>query len=94
MRALKPEMTTVWVVQPQLKFNVKPNYNLDLISEAIALTKALPRTKLIGSSIVKIGKLSPKEFFGKGKVQELASLVNSNKIQLVIINGQISPQFL
>ena len=40
---------------------------------------------------MKIEKLSPKEFFGKGKVEEIASILKSNKIQLVIINGQISP---
>ncbi len=57
----------------------------------VALTKALPGTKLSGSTIVPIEKLSPKEFFGKGKVEELTSVFKSNKIQLVIINSQISP---
>ena len=51
----------------------------------------MPGTKLIGSTIVKIEKLSPREFFGKGKVEELALVFKSNKIHLVIINGQISP---
>ena len=78
-------------MQPKIKFSVRSDNHLDLIREAIALTKALPASKLIGSTIVKIEKLSPKEFFGKGKVEELASVVKSNKIQLIIINGQISP---
>ena len=91
MKAYKQDLTTVWVVQPKIKFSVRSDNHLDLIREAIALTKALPGSKLVGSTIVKIEKLSPKEFFGKGKVEELASVVKSNKIQLIIINGQISP---
>ena len=91
MKAYKQDITTVWVVQPNIKFSVRSDNHSDLIREAIALTKALPGSKLVGSTIVKIEKLSPKEFFGKGKVEELASLLKSNKIQLVIINGQISP---
>ena len=91
MKASNSEITTVWVLQPKLKLVARPDYHLNLISEAISLTKALPLSKLIGSTIVKIEKLSPKEFFGKGKVEEIASILKSNKIQLVIINGQISP---
>ena len=91
MKASNSEITTVWVLQPKLKLVARPDYHLNLISEAISLTKALPLSKLIGSTIVNIEKLSPKEFFGKGKVEEIASILKSNKIQLVIINGQISP---
>ena len=78
------------MLQPKLKL-IAGLITINLISEAISLTKALPLSKLIGSTIVKIEKLSPKEFFGKGKVEEIASILKSNKIQLVIINGQISP---
>ena len=91
MKAYKQDITTVWVVQPKINFSVRSDNHSDLIREAIALTKALPGSKLVGSTIVKIEKLSPKEFFGKGKVEELASVLKSNKIQLVVINGQISP---
>ena len=91
MRSVKRKITTVWVVQPKIRFNDRSSNNLDLISEAVALTKALPGSKLVGSSTVKVENLSPREFFSKGKVEELASLVRSNEIQLVIINGQISP---
>ena len=91
MSAFKQGTTTVWVVQPQLKINARSNYHLDLFSEALALTKALPGTKLIGSTVVKVEKPSPREFFGRGKVEELASMFKSNNIHLVILNGQISP---
>ena len=91
MRAVKQKTTSVWIVQPTSKLNPKSKDASDLIVEAVALTKALPSTKISGSTIVKIEKLSPKEFFGKGKIAELSSIFKSNKIVLVIINSQISP---
>ena len=91
MSASKQDTTIVWVVHPQLKIIGKSNYHLDLFSEALALTKALPGTKLIGSTVVKVEKPSPREFFGRGKVEELALVVKANNVHLVIVNGQISP---
>ena len=91
MRAVTQNITSVWIVQPTSKLNSKSKDASDLIVEAVALTKALPGTKISGSTIVKIEKISPKEFFGKGKVAELSSIFKLNKIVLVIINGQISP---
>ena len=91
MRAVEQNLSTVWIVQPTSKFNSSAQDGSHLISEAFALTKALPRTKISGSTIVKIEKPSPREFFGKGKVEELSSILKLNKIKLVIINGQISP---
>ena len=91
MRAVKQNLSTVWLVQPTSKSNSRSQDGSGLISEAFALTKALPRTKISGSTIIKIEKPSPKEFFGKGKVEELSSIFKLNKIELVIINGQISP---
>ena len=91
MRAVNETTTTVWIVQPTSKFNSRYQYDSSLVDEAVALTKALPSTKIHGSTIVNIGRLSPREFFGKGKVAELYSIFKLNKIMLVIINGQISP---
>ena len=91
MRAVEQNLSTVWIVQPTSKFNSSAQGGSHLISEAFALTKALPRTKISGSTIVRIEKPSPSEFFGKGKVEELSSILKLNKIKLVIINGQISP---
>ena len=91
MRLVKENITAVWIIQPASKFLLISKNDPDLINEAVALTKALPGSKVIGSTIVKIEKPNPKEFFGKGKVEELSSIFRSNKIQLVIINSQISP---
>ena len=91
MRAVKKDTTSVWVVQPKLKINLPANYADQSIGEAISLAQALPSVKITGSTLVPIERIRPKEFFGTGKVVELAEIFKSKKINLVIINGQISP---
>lgn len=91
MRAVKKDIISVWVVQPKLKINLPDNNSDQSIGEARALAKALPLVKIIGSTLVPIERIRPKEFFGSGKVVELAEIFKSAKINLVIINSQISP---
>lgn len=91
MIEVKKDITFVWVLQPKLKID---SSNKDINSsagEANALTKALPSVEIVGSTIVPIERLRPKEFFGTGKVCELAVIFKSQKVDLVIINSQISP---
>ena len=83
--------TPVWVIQPKLKTGSQALNDETEIDEAISLTKALPNLKLMGSTVVPIERIRPKEFFGTGKVIELAEILNLKKISLVIINSQISP---
>ena len=87
----KKGITSVWVLQPKFKIDLKDRDNCSYIDEANALAKALPSVKIIGSTIVPIERISPKEFFGSGKVSELSFNFKAQKIVLVVINSQISP---
>ena len=91
MIEVKKDITSVWVLQPKLKIELKDRNNNSYIGEAIALAKALPNVNIVGSTTVPIERISPKEFFGTGKVSELSINLKSQKIGLVIINSQISP---
>ena len=91
MIEVKKDITSVWVVQPKLKFELKDRDNNASISEANALAKALPDVKIVGSTMIPIDRISSKEFFGRGKVGELSIHFKSQKINLVIINCRISP---
>ena len=91
MKEVRKDITSVWVLQPKLKIELKNSYNSSFIGEAIALAKALPNVTIIGSNIVPIERINSKEFFGSGKVSELSKSFKSQKINLVIINSQISP---
>jgi GTP-binding protein HflX len=91
LKVVKKDVTALWVVQPKVKSDLSTRNIFFIKEEAVSLSKALPGTKLCGATIVPIEKLRPKEFFGTGKVDELAAVFKSNEIQLVIINSQVSP---
>ena len=91
MIEVKKDKTSVWVLQPKFKVDLNDINSLSSIDEVNALAKALPLAKIIGSTIVPLERLRPKEFFGTGKVHELAVTFKAEKVDLVIINSQISP---
>ena len=82
---------SAWVIQPKLKLVQKEERYKSAAEEAVALSKALPGVKVIGSVLVPIKKIRAKEFFGSGKIIELSEIFYANKIGLVIINSHISP---
>ena len=82
---------SAWVIQPKLKLVQKEERYKSAAEEAVALSKALPGVKVIGSVLVPLNKIRAKEFFGSGKIIELSEIFNAKKIGLVIINSQISP---
>lgn len=82
---------SAWVIQPKLNIVQKEERYKSVAEEAVALSKALPGVKVIGSVLVPIKKIRAKEFFGSGKIIELSEIFYANKIGLVIINSQISP---
>ena len=80
-----------WVIQPKLNDVQNEEHYKSLEEEVVALSKALPGVKVTGSVLVPIKKIRPKEYFGSGKIIELAEIFYAKKIGLVIINSQISP---
>ena len=91
MREVTKDTTSVWVVQPKLQIDLSHNSDGSSVAEAKALAKALPTVKIMGATLVPIKRLRPNEFFGSGKVAELAEIFKLEKIDLVIINSLISP---
>ena len=61
------------------------------LAEAVALTEALPGLEVLGSDIVRLAKPQPGTLFGTGKVAELGALLKANDIELVLIDGLVSP---
>ena len=72
MIEIKKDITSVWVLQPKLKTELKDRDNSSSIGEAKALAKALPYVNIVGSSVIPIERISPKQFFGSGKIGELS----------------------
>ena len=87
---VKKEFTNLWVVQPKIKSGSRILNDLLIKDEAVYLSKALPEQSYVAQPLSQLTKYDER-IFGKGKVDELASIIKFNKIQLVIINSQISP---
>ena len=61
------------------------------MGEAVSLAMALPGLKVAGSTIVPLPKPNSGHLFGKGKLEELKHLFHDHDIELVIIDGLVSP---
>jgi len=60
-------------------------------AEALGLAAALPRITVEGGQIVRLPRITPATLFGSGKVDEIAALLAELKIDLVLIDGPVSP---
>jgi GTP-binding protein HflX len=61
------------------------------LAEAVALAAALPDMEVVGSEVVRVGRIAPGMLFGSGKVQELKSRLAALDVGLVLVDGPVSP---
>ncbi|MXX88205.1 MAG: GTPase HflX [Boseongicola sp. SB0677_bin_26] len=61
------------------------------LEEAASLAAALPRVALAGAELVRVQRVAPAMLFGRGKVEEIRALVEALHVELVLVNGQVSP---
>ncbi|MEO1952363.1 GTPase HflX [Thioclava sp.] len=61
------------------------------LSEAVSLAAALPHLQVIGEEIVKLRKPEPGKLFGQGKLAEIKERLEANEIDLVFIDGPVTP---
>ena len=87
--AAKP--TRAYVLHPDLK--TKPARRLaDLaLAEAVALAGALPGLQVLGAEVARLARLHPGVLFGTGKVDDLAVRLRALEIDLVLVDGSVTP---
>jgi GTP-binding protein HflX len=61
------------------------------LAEAVSLAAALPNLEVLGAEVVRLPKLHPGMLFGSGKVEELAERLKALKVDLVLVDGPVSP---
>ncbi len=83
--------TRTWVVHPDLKQEPGRRLAEHGLAEAVSLAAALPGLEVLGSEVVRLGRLHPGTLFGSGKVQELKERFEAAGIELVLIDGPVSP---
>ena len=60
------------------------------IQEAVALAKSIDLL-VVDAKIIKIRRLSPSTLFGTGTIKSLAVNIDNQKIELVFVDGKLSP---
>ena len=61
------------------------------LAEAVSLAHALPGLEIVGAEIVRLPKAQPGLLFGRGKVEELGRRIEADDVELVLIDGPVTP---
>ncbi|SFS10086.1 GTPase HflX [Yoonia litorea] len=84
-------VTRAWVLHPDLKSDPARRAPEPALEEAVALAAALPDLDVVGSDVVRLPKIQPGMLFGSGKIDELKTVFHDNEVELVLIDGPVTP---
>ncbi len=79
------------VVHPEIRTEPARRTPEAALAEAMALAEALPGVNLVGGEIVRLPRAHPGKLFGSGKLEELKARIQAEEIELVLIDGPVSP---
>jgi len=80
-----------WVLHPDIQTARDRRTAGPALEEAVALAGALGDLDIVGSDVVRLPRAQPGMLFGKGKLRELGERFASEKIDLVLIDGPVTP---
>ncbi len=80
-----------WVVHPDLKGAHKRRLPDHALAEAVSLAAALPGIEVAGADVVRVARVSPGTLFGSGKVADLKATFAAAEVELVLVDGPVSP---
>jgi len=83
--------TRAWVLHPDIAGDRARRDAAPALAEALALAAALPGLDIAGGDIVRLARAQPGTLFGSGKIDTLKSLFAAEAIDLVLIDGPVSP---
>ncbi|AXI46785.1 GTPase HflX [Sulfitobacter sp. SK012] len=86
-----PAQTRAWVLHPDIKTDPDRREAEPALAEAIALAEALPNLVVTGANVVPLRSVSAGMLFGKGKIDEVKKNLHDNEIELVLVDGPVSP---
>lgn len=83
--------TRAMVLHPEIKSQVRMREPELALAEAVSLAHALPGLDVVDDRIVRLPKAHPGMLFGSGKVEELGEVITQAEIDLVLIDGPVTP---
>ena len=84
-------VTRAWVIHPEI-----PSADTDrdpalALEEAVALAHALPDLEVVGAQVARLRKPDAGKLFGKGKLEELRLAIEGAEVDLVLVDGPVTP---
>ncbi len=64
---------------------------MSALAEGVALADALPGLEVVGHEVVRLKKPHPGHLFGTGKIEEIRQRLKAAEVDLVLIDGPVSP---
>ena len=85
-------LTRAFVIHPEFKGEEARHAPRYALAEAVSLAHALPGLEVVGDLLVRIATPQPKTLFGSGKVEELKQILKEAEVELLLIDGPVSPK--
>ncbi|MEL7150276.1 MAG: GTPase HflX [Pseudomonadota bacterium] len=83
--------TRALILHPDITSNPERREASFALEEAVSLAAALPGLVVAGAEIVRLPNPSPGLLFGKGKIEDLAARIKADDIELVLVDGPVTP---
>jgi len=84
-------ITRAWVIHPEIAGASRTREPALALEEAVALAQALPDIDVVGSDVVRLRKPDAGRLFGKGKLEELHQAMEAADVELVLVDGPVTP---
>ena len=91
MTADDPGRTRALVLHPDIRGSDTRRDPEVALEEAGALAAALPGLESLGAEVVRLPSARPGSLFGSGKIEELRDRIKREHIELVLIDGPVTP---
>ncbi|WP_408003723.1 GTPase HflX [Pseudooceanicola pacificus] len=87
----EPGRTRAWILHPDLTREDTRHAPEYALAEAVSLAHALPGLDVVGQGIVRLAKPVPATLFGSGKIEELRAQFAEAEVELVLVDGPVTP---
>ncbi len=91
METIDEGLTRALVLHPDITSDPDRRDAGFALDEAVSLARALPGLEIVGAATVRLPKPQAGLLFGKGKIEELAQRIAADEIDLVLIDGPVTP---
>ena len=91
METSETSATRALVLHPDILSNSERRDAKFALEEAVSLAVALPGLEICDAQIVRLQKPQPGKLFGKGKIEELGQIISALEVELVLIDGPVTP---